>query len=71
MRKSRIPAAVVEYAEHALSLGGEVDQFICLGDGDRERLVDDDVLARFDRLLCDREVAGVRRSHDNDVRAVH
>ena len=66
----RIPAPVVEHAEHALALLGQGDQLVRFLQRNSERLVDHDVPPRFERAFRDREVRAVGGRYDNEVRAI-
>src|SRR6185312_14892258 len=65
--KVAVPAAVVEWNNEQALLLGEVDDGACVGAGRREWLVDDDVLAGFERFAGESEVRLIRRGDDDEL----
>lgn len=63
-----VPPAVLEHGERDTSTAGTGDQTLPVPPGDGERLVDDDVEARFDRRLGQGDVTGRRRSDHHQVK---
>ena len=64
-----VPAAVVEDGEHALALRRQRDQLVGFVERDCERLVDDDMLAGFERAFANGKWLCVGRRDDDEVGA--
>ncbi len=62
-----VPAAVVEGGEDEVAGSGEVAEFLGLGAGGGEGLVDDDVLAGEEGLFCEVEVGLVGGGDDDEL----
>ena len=65
-----VPPPVVERGEHALALPSHRDQCVRFAEGNRERLVHDDMLARVQRRRRDFEMGCVRSRDHHQVGAL-
>src|SRR2546425_3574171 len=60
-------AAILVHGDDALLFLGDLDQILCVGEGRRERFVDDDVTAGEQTLLGDRMMGRVRRRDHDEI----